>query len=914
MKTKENTTSNPFQKLTELFQTYQDSPEVVRELRMEKVMQLRGNRRYLKKLKQNKNLSDTQAVQGLIDQKHVDVKECLDGLIQNQSISQGRQFAWFHEIEGIDTDTMSVIALSVCLDAVGKQKTLASTLVDLGKAMEMEKWGRWLRERDKELERRIYNKVMRDHSSISVRKTSMKAIAAKEGHTKDVWRKDLCVKVGSLLLNAVLSTTNLFEVYEKNKYTTRGVKTSKRLGLEWVNNDSIYNGKVDPDMDMVGLVMTDDNKERLDIFNNEASWMQPMFTPMTVKPVQWRSYEDKDNVNPNDRTAGMYLDAVLGAQVPLVRGASRTQIKMINEAIENGQLDESLRALNLIQDTPFEINVSVLRAVEWAWENNKVFSKFPRSSKLDKISFPADWDQMDKASRKGWVIRAREIFHKNREIDGGLALKTQDLRTSRSLASLPTKAFYTGASWDFRGRVYPVANFSHQRGDHIKAMIQLHNKKPVGEGGLSWVALKCADLGDFNRVSKESMETRVQWVNDNLDGILRVAEDFQGTFDGDDPTQLYWSHADKPFGFLAACVELHNIATYGLEYESGFPCGLDGSNSGLQHFSALGRNSDEARLTNLLPSAKPEDLYEAVAERARQKIDACDSETYAAVRKSWQEFRVGRKTLKRNVMTKNYGSNLYGFTEQIKTDFMKPINDSITSDGHWQGHKTNPFAIEKIDQNTGECLGSDKGDTAAKYLATKSWESVNEVVKGANEGMDFIQKLCNACSKENKMMTWVTPMGFPVVNRYTKKVSKAIKVYLYDKEYGDLKRSQVTVRESTQEVDSRKAAAAVAANHTHSLDSAHLHATVLKCHDDYGIKDFFLIHDSFATNPADTAAMFNAVRQAFVDQYDHECLYQRLKDQVIEQLDHPDAAELPEVPMKGTLDLKQVLKSDYCFI
>jgi DNA-directed RNA polymerase len=115
-------------------------------------------------------------------------------------------------------------------------------------------------------------------------------------------------------------------------------------------------------------------------------------------------------------------------------------------------------------------------------------------------------------------------------------------------------------------------------------------------------------------------------------------------------------------------------------------------------------------------------------------------------------------------------------------------------------------------------------------------------------------------------------------------------------------------------VDSRKAAAAVAANHTHSLDSAHLHATVLKCHDDYGIKDFFLIHDSFATNPADTAAMFNAVRQAFVDQYDHECLYQRLKDQVIEQLDHPDAAGLPEVPEKGTLDLKQVLKSDYCFI
>ena len=42
--------------------------------------------------------------------------------------------------------------------------------------------------------------------------------------------------------------------------------------------------------------------------------------------------------------------------------------------------------------------------------------------------------------------------------------------------------------------------------------------------------------------------------------------------------------------------------TYGYGYKSGFPVGLDGSNSGLQHFSALSLAEDEGKLTGLVPS------------------------------------------------------------------------------------------------------------------------------------------------------------------------------------------------------------------------------------------------------------------------------------------------------------------------
>ena len=308
-------------------------------------------------------------------------------------------------------------------------------------------------------------------------------------------------------------------------------------------------------------------------------------------------------------------------------------------------------------------------------------------------------------------------------------------------------------------------------------------------------------------------------------------------------------------------------------------------------------------------------MYESVASVVREKIEADTSVKDKEMRDQWLKHKVTRSTIKRNVMVKSYGSNLYGFTQQIKTDFMKPINDAITTKGDWKGYKTNPFSMERFDKETGESVGMDRGDKSAHYLAKKSWDAVNEVVKSANEGMSFIQQLCDACSNENKMMTWTTPLGFPVVNRYTKKPSKAIKVYLYDREYGDIKRSQVTIRHDEQRtVDARKANAAVAANHTHALDSAHLHSTVLECFDKYGIKDFFLIHDSFATCPADTVLMFKAVREAFIKQYEGDCLYQHLKDQVIEQLEHPEKADLPEVPEKGTLDLQQIIESDYCFL
>ena len=223
-------THGSFDKLKEIYNNYHSSPEVITELRQEKAMQLRGRRRYLKRLDKNKNLSATNAALPIVDKYQVAVTKYLDSVIHDQQTAgSGRQFTLTKEIEGIETSVMAVIALSIALNAVGRGQTVASTLVEMGRGVEMEQWGRWLRGQDNDLEKRLYAKVMRDHTSRKYREQAMKNIAMKEGHTRDQWTKETCVKVGSLLLNAVCIATDVFDTWDSQKHTARGERESYML-------------------------------------------------------------------------------------------------------------------------------------------------------------------------------------------------------------------------------------------------------------------------------------------------------------------------------------------------------------------------------------------------------------------------------------------------------------------------------------------------------------------------------------------------------------------------------------------------------------------------------------------------------------------------------------------------------------
>ena len=369
--------------------------------------------------------------------------------------------------------------------------------------------------------------------------------------------------------------------------------------------------------------------------------------------------------------------------------------------------------------------------------------------------------------------------------------------------------------------------------------------------GVHWLAVHLANCGDFDKISKRSFNERVQWVADNCDRLAEIGNDFEGTYAGDDD-QLYWSDADKPFAFLAACREFYGFWVHGEDYVSSIPVNLDGSNSGVQHFSAASRTETDGALVNLMPAERPQDIYQAVADRVIDAMQGNKSEQTT----EWLQYGITRKTVKRNVMTYGYSSEKYGFTDQIMEDLMNPLEEEVTA-GKREAH---PFTDPPA---------------AARTLAAYNWDAINNVITGAAAGMNFYQEMARFMASYNMTMSWFTPIGFPVDNAYYKTKSKRLRIYLYDKE-AESKHQRTSVvlnKDEYKVVDVRKCVSAISPNVIHSLDSSHLLSTVLLGLQN-NIRDWCLIHDSFGTLPADTDKLFTVVRQSFVNQYSDSCIYE----------------------------------------
>ena len=91
---------------------------------------------------------------------------------------------------------------------------------------------------------------------------------------------------------------------------------------------------------------------------------------------------------------------------------------------------------------------------------------------------------------------------------------------------------------------------------------------------------------------------------------------------------------------LRVCKVLH-LKT---KWTSGLPVGIDATQSGIQHLSAMTLDGNGVKPVNLTPGEKPMDGYKTVAEYAAKLLDKPQD--------SW----MNRKVSKRTCMTVPYGS------------------------------------------------------------------------------------------------------------------------------------------------------------------------------------------------------------------------------------------------------------------
>ena len=766
---------------------------------------------------------------------------------------------WFHALSNIDHNTAAYIGLNYAFIGVGQCTDVTNICVNIGKQVCIELWSQDFVNKDPKLFKRLFEMAKRNHNSPRHRLKAMSAVASREGHAIERWTPEQFVNVGQAVLNCVMVGSELFDVYDR---------PNKKFFVQ-------------------NLGLSETGRRLVDDLTDQIKWMSPIFKPMLTEPKPWTSFH-----------SGCYHDTKLASLVPMVRRVSPKQKEMIEAAFKSGSIDRITRALNAVQSTPFAINKPVLEQVKLAWERGDVVSKFPRKSKLRVPGKTKNWDELDSKQRKHVKKTKEKIILRNRALDADLVNMTTDLNIADELAR--HERFYLPHNLDFRGRIYPIPTFNHQRADHIRALFQFARGKRLGPKGAYWLCINLANTGDFNKISKKSLDERISWVNANQRALYLI---------GKKPglTRHIWQEADKPFSFLAACIDFAGYVENGEDHISHIPPALDGANSGVQHYSAALRDEKGGATVNLVPQEKPADVYQIVADRVNEAINT-DTSDEAEL---WKQYGVSRKVVKRNVMTFAYSSEKYGFRQQQMEDLMKPLEDDVL-EGLLTDH---PF-------------GDDNGSKAATFIASKVWDAVNDVVTKAAEGMRFIQKCAQLCAHEAKPLIWTSPIGLPVVHAYDQYNINRVRIFLYDKTIQPSEATQkskvtddgsvyncimVNLRTTPKgTLDKMKQRNAAAPNFIHSLDASHLMFTVLAGLDE-GIEDFMLIHDSFATHAADTERFSYLIREQFVAMYEHFDVIQRLYNNTYAQLDDKSRMSLVEVPAKGELDLYDVLRSDYAF-
>lgn len=768
----------------------------------------------------------------------------------SERLAVGTKIPFGKELRDIDLDVVSLIVLQSLYRGCLEDQTLTSIASVIGRMVSNELTYAVYKDRDSRAFARLLNQVKREYPNPKKRQKAFRKALERVYDT---------------------SFEDAYQVTSKNLgifLLGCGLRAAQAVFIPRV----VYRDGIT----IYHLSITDEAAAYLSHSREVADWQKAYMVPMVTPPVPWEAFD-----------SGAYTDPRLAAQTTLVRTRKAYQKRPIDEAIKSGRLNRLMDAVNAIQSVPLEIDEFMLDVVEEAYARGVELEGFPREIDIDEPEKP---EAASKEILKAYYRNRSKVKRQNDGMVGERQVFKADMAVAHHLVG---EVFYLPHSLDFRSRVYPTAHFSHHRADHIKALIRFHNGQALDVEDAGWLAIHVANTGDFDKLSKKSFDERIAWVDDNTDRICATAEDPW--------SDLWWLKADCPFQFLAACREWAGWTNTGPGFITSLPIGLDGSNSGLQHFSAALR-SPEGGLVSLVPSDAPTDVYQTVADIMLPLVQA-DAEAGDSVAQLVLKNGINRSLIKRQVMTRFYSSEVYGFKKQIMSDTMDKLAVKVMR-GELTEH---PYDIE-----------GDGGYACAGYIAKKVWEAIAQVARDANEGMQWFQHVAGLLAHEGKPMTWTTPLGLPIVHQYNEVAVKQVKLTLGDSEIPVLDHkpvSRIDLSIATpipSRIKKSKAKSACAPNVIHSMDASHLLLTVLKAVDE-GITDVLLIHDSFATNAAQTGRFFDIIREAMVEMYENYCPFEVIYQEAYAALSDEGRAKLPPVPKKGSLDLNGIKESLYAF-
>ncbi|KAI0979897.1 hypothetical protein GJ496_001939 [Pomphorhynchus laevis] len=590
------------------------------------------------------------------------------------------------------------------------------------------------------------------------------------------------------------------------------------------------------------------NPKLVDIYKqstkSDSFQMYCMTIPSLCKPLPWIC----------EHQGGYLLSQASLIRTPVILSENATAQKPY------------LNALNIVGSVSWKINVDILSDV------TRIFL----SGGDDKLDIPVSTDSYVNLSKtkKGIKGIKRSQAHQRKQRAEMFSLWCNENYKLSIAHYLRNRTFWFPHSLDFRGRAYAIPpHFNHLGNDVSRSLLLFARGKPLGKDGLRWLKIHFVNLTELKKTC--STEERLHFADEIIDEIFDSA---LKPFDG----RRFWQSSDKPWQTLACAMEIVKAiqAPSHEKYISHFPIHQDGSCNVLQHYAVLGRDLVGAKMVNLIPSPRPNDVYLAVAELVEEERyrDECNGLQIACLLKNF----VSRKVIKQTVMTTVYGVTEYGAKRQI----LKQL-------------KEKDFDQKYIHE-------------ASAYLAKCTFNSIRKMFKSAREIQDWLTDSARLmCAITGQPIRWSTPLNFKVCQPYfkPKKDKQAAKLIWV--------------------VDGRKQSTAIPPNFIHSLDASHMMMTASRCYRE-GL-DFVSVHDSYWTHACDVPHLGKICREEFVRLHErpiltglaeqwktfikNECCSFRdanlnyNQKQILWLLDE----KLNRLPELGQLDINEVLKSEYFF-
>lgn len=580
---------------------------------------------------------------------------------------------------------------------------------------------------------------------------------------------------------------------------------------------------------------------------------------------------------PLDWVKGQGSGGYMPGYVPMLPFISRAS----NIKASTQDADPVYSAVNGIQRTPFRVNVRVAEMYSFALAkelnlDGLIKRAGPKPERPNMIEDPKGWQAANKL-----VSRWHDAFAAEQDAVADTAKTLSAINWFKN-----KRAFWWVNTLDFRGRVYPASSggLSPQGPKHQRAMLEFARGVRLGKNGLRALRHQAANTWGEDKLS---LEGRQQWAIENEELILSVGEDAK--------SDLRWTQADDPWGFLAVCFDIYAAQEEGEDYVSHLPVNYDGSSNGLQILSLALRDPVGAEATNCAPCETPNDIYaQTGAAMVRVMREWVDSDRPIKQRQAakkmlkWLDQQHGgimpRAYMKRATMTTPYSATDHSIQGYMSDVYLEEVKDLDL-----------PEALKPFGKETFNVM---------RQLVPAFHEGLSQVVVKGFELMKYLRQMAEAAAEHNVHIEWTTPLGLKVRQVYWKPDTRMAKVTMPNG-----RRTVIRYNKWKPEVYKSRAINGAVPNWVHSLDAAALQATV-NVGTEAGIEDWLCIHDSIGTHAGNTDKLYSAIREGYRSIFVGNVV-QDFHESVRRQL--PEDVTLPVPPEMGSFNLDNILTADFFF-